>query len=110
MSFRSAARLLARNAASLRLVRISGGPQFDSLEFDETENDQAGEFQIQSKIMRDLGNRTGTVELRDKLRFFHAKLEFFHTFTTMARVSWNPAHIIIPFVGNISHFDEAQGT
>jgi hypothetical protein len=99
---------LARNAASLRLVRTSGRPAFDSLELDETEDDQASEFQIQSKTMRDLGNRTGTVELRGKLRFFHAKLESFHTLTTMARVSWNPAHIIIRFVDKIFHFDEAQ--
>src|SRR5689334_16712223 len=104
------ARLLARNTDTLRLVRVSGWPAFDSFELDETEDDQASEFQIQSKITGDLGNRTGTVELRGKLRFFHAELKSFHTLTTMARVSWNPVRIIIRFVGNIFHFDEAQST
>ena len=59
-------------------------------------------------MTRNLGNRTGIVELEGKLRLFFAQLELFHTLKTIAGVSWNPAHIVIRFVGKVIGLDKAQ--
>src|SRR6266567_6195560 len=96
------------NAAARRLFGTTRGPAFDNLELNETEQGHAGEFQIQPKIARDLGDGTGAVELRGKLRFGHSKPQLLDTLKTIARISRNPGRVIIALVGKVLHLDEAQ--
>src|SRR5438045_9671129 len=61
------------NAAARRLFGTTRGPAFDNHEFNETEERQAGECQIYTKIARDLSDGTGVVEFRGELCFGHIK-------------------------------------
>ena len=72
-------------------------PAFDDLEFNETEEGQAREFQIQPKIARDLSDGTGAVKLRGELCFSHGKPQLLDALKTIARVSGNPSRVIIGF-------------
>src|SRR6266568_7483019 len=96
------------NAAARRLFGTTRWPAFDNLELNETEEGQVGEFQIQPKVARDLGDGTGAVELRGKLRFGHSKPQLLDTLKTIARISRNPGWVIIALVGKVLHLDEAQ--
>ena len=90
------------------LSEAAGGQHSTISSSTKRKEGQAGEFQIQPKIARDLSDGTGAVELRGELCFGHGKPQLLNALKTIPRISGNPGRVIIGLVGNILRLDEAQ--
>src|ERR1051326_3700350 len=85
-----------------------GRPAFDDLESEKTKKGQAREFEIQSEIFRDLGDRPNAVELRGELRFRHGETKVLDALVAVAGVSRNRSRLDFRRVAQLLELDAAQ--
>ena len=86
-----------------------GRPAFHDLERKEAKESEAGKLEIQSQILRDLGDRANAVELRGELSFCHSEPKFLHPLITISSVGRNAVGFRFRCLQQFVKLNAAQG-
>src|ERR1044071_554002 len=99
----------AKATACVGLLRRLRRPAFHNLEREKAEESESGKLDVETQVLRDLGDGAAAVELRSELCFGHRQAQLLHPLVTVAGVGRNGRGVRPRLLAQLGILSEAQG-